>query len=371
MKSSLPSPSARIGYKKNTIEGILNYDIDNLYPQRMRSYYRSSGTASNCIKTYSKFIKASGFSDKVFYKSKVNRFGQTCDHLLRKVADNISEFRGFALHVNYNLLGKIVDVTHVPFEYCRLAIPDDYGYVSKVAVYDDWDKIKNKAIDKKRIQLIDRFNPNQEVILSQIESVGGIENYKGQIIWVSLDGDNQYPLAIYDSVVEDIIANAGIKTYRLRQTTTNFFASHIAEFPFEFESEQEREEQNNIIKSFQGVENSSKIMVIENPNAADPNGGLKLHKVDIQDGDKMFQITNQTGKDAILEAFSLPPVLAGVQIPGKLGNQDMSDAYTYYNMVTYDERLIVEESFKTVFENFERIINPTSNYSIIPLSYGI
>lgn len=30
------------------------------------------------------------------------------------------------------------------------------------------------------------FNPQKDVILAQIEAAGGIEYYKGQILWVSM-----------------------------------------------------------------------------------------------------------------------------------------------------------------------------------------
>lgn len=368
MKASLPNPNPRIRYKKNTVDGILNYDVDNIYPQRMREYCRASGTASNCIKTYAKFIRGGGFADKIFYKSVVNQLGQTADAILRKISNDISEFRGYALHVNYDGLARVSSVTHIPFEYCRLSLPDDYDVSPKIAVYDNWDKVKNKTIDIKRIDFIDKFNPEPEVVLTQVERAGGFENYKGQVLWVSLDGD-QYPLAIYDSVIEDIIASAGTKTYRLRQTTTNFLASHIVEIPFQFESDEEREAQKEVFSDFQGVDKSNKLLMLENPDAADKDGGIKLHKVDIQDGDKMFQITNQTCKDSILEVFSMPPVLAGVQIPGKLGNQDMKDAYDFYNSVTIDERIMIEEDIKKIFSRFNKIINPTGNYSILPLAY--
>lgn len=48
------------------------------------------------------------------------------------------------------------------------------------------------------------FNPRKNVVLSQIDKAGGLEYYKGQVLWVSMAGSNTYPLAIYDSVITEM-----------------------------------------------------------------------------------------------------------------------------------------------------------------------
>lgn len=55
----------------------------------------------------------------------------------------------------------------------------------KIVVYDNWDGSKGQ-VDKKKFNIIDVFNPNEKVVLSQIEKAGGIENYKGQVLFQPL-----------------------------------------------------------------------------------------------------------------------------------------------------------------------------------------
>lgn len=357
----------RLKVKRNKTDGVQNYDYDNLYPQRVREIVRASGTASNCVNTYAKFLRGSGFRDKNFYKSKINSKGLTPDKLLRKITQDFSLWHGFAILVKYNFLLKVQEVFHIPWEYCRKPEEEDAKGIGKIIVYDNWDKQKNKSIDKEKYSYIDIHSEDPLIIKRQSE-VEGWDLWKGQVLWVSADG-NDYPLAIYDSVIEDIRTDSGIKIYRLRLTTTNFMGSHVVELPYEFATEEEREAFLTNLKGFQGAENASKMLVLENKEASDTP--IQITKIDIQDGDKMFETTNRTCKDSILEAFSMPPILVGVQVAGKLGSStDLKDAYDYYNLVTSDERIMFEEIFTLLFNKFFTPINPTFDYSILPLNYS-
>lgn len=369
MRSTLPSVSPRITIKDNKISHIQNYDADNNYPGRIMDIIKASGTATSCANLYAKFINGKGFKDQVFWQSKINRKGLTVDKLLRETSKDFSKVKGFAIHVNYNALFKINEVAPVPFDYCRLGFSDDNRYVAKIAVYDDWACKKEKKINKEKIAYIDVYNRNPDVILSQIEKAGGIDNYKGQILWYSFEGA-AYPLSICDPVIEDVIADSGIKKFRLRTTSTSFMPSHIFEYPYEFESEEERQNEKDTIAKFQGTENVNKVLMMENPGGADTP--IKITKVDWQDTDKIYESTNRTVKDSIIECFSIPPVLLGVAVSGKLGTADeIRDAYFFYNSITSDERRIFEEIFTEIFSNYRNPINPSGDYSIMPLEFSV
>lgn len=369
MKSSLPLVEPRITIKDSKVDGIQNYDADNNYPGRIMDIIRASGTASLCVDRYYKFINGKGFKDQKFWKARINRRGLTVDALLRETSKDYARFRGFAIHVNYNALFQVNEVSYVPFDHCRLSMADENGHVSKIAVYDNWDGKKGK-IKKDEIDFINKWNPNPDVVLAQIEAAGGINNYKGQIFWYSFNGDS-YPLSICDPVLEDIISDTKIKKFRMRTTTTSFMPSHLVEVPFEFESDEERRDYIKNLEKFQGSENSNKLMLVENPEQ-DQNKKITLHKVDWQDSDKIYEVTNKTVKESIIEAFGIPPQIANIQTPGKLGTaQEVKEGYQIYNSVTSDERRIFEESFKEIFSRYRNPINTTGDFSIIPLSFEV
>lgn len=365
MKASAPHIEYRIKVKPNKTEGVLNYDEDNKYPQRVRELVKSSGTASNCVKTYAKFIRGGGFKDKAFYNARINRKGGTPDKLLREISKDMSLWQGFAWLIKYDLMQNPIEVYSIPFEFCRLGDPDT-EYAGMIAVYDDWDRQKSKNIYKDKIDWIEVYNPDKNIIREQMDAAGGPQYYKGQILWYSADKE-YYPLAIYDPVLEDIETNAGIKTFRLRNTKTCFLGSKMIELPYEFQEEEEREEFIGELKKFQGVDSGNRMFLAENPSA--DTAPIKITDLESKDNDKMFETTNQTSKDSIVEAFSMPPILAGIQVAGKLGNrQELQDAREYYDDITSDERLVIEEKFFDVFRRFSTVLNPSGDYSIIPLS---
>ena len=122
--------------------GIIAYGNNNLYPQHLKRIVQASGTATLCLNRYAKFVEGFGFGVELATMP-VNEEGVTVDDLLHDVAGDLCEFGGFAIHVNYNILGEITSLHHVPFEYARLEMKDDAGYVSHIKVSEYWAGKKN------------------------------------------------------------------------------------------------------------------------------------------------------------------------------------------------------------------------------------
>ena len=64
--------------------------------------------------------------------------------------------------------------------------------------------------------MIDVFNPIKEVIAAQIEAAGGIEFYKGQILWISGAGRNTYPVPKADRVSTELSTDEGLANVKYR-----------------------------------------------------------------------------------------------------------------------------------------------------------
>ena len=139
---------------------------------------------------------------KIWSAWKVNRYGDTMDDMLRQVSDDVARFGGFALHINYNVLGQVAEVNFMPFEQCRLEETDDAGVVSHILQHVDWKGKRTKNgkteyLDDKHIKKFNVFNPDPIVVMKEIEDCGDIDCYNGQVLWVSVDGKYQYPTPIY------------------------------------------------------------------------------------------------------------------------------------------------------------------------------
>ena len=356
--------------------GIQTYGLRNDYPQRIKTVTNASVTAKGCISTYQKFIQGGGFTDTVFYKSVVNDRGLTCDQLLNLIAKDFADYGGFSVHLNYNILGQITDVTHIPFEHCRISLDDDSGNVSKIAVHRDWTKLKRKTVvSKQTIELIDVFNPIANVVQAQIQAEGTIENYKGQILYYSIDGEMVYPKPIYDAAITDISSEAGISNVIYRNARMNFMPAGMLIRKISENSGPRKDESGREIpdtfsdsfKQFQGDENACKIIDVE---ASFDESKPEFVPFTTEKFSEEMKISSEMVQVKIGKVFLQPPILRAENVSTGFTLQAMQDAYEYYNSITVSERLEIERVFTRIFKNFVRPINPTNNYSIIPLSYG-
>ena len=360
---------------------IQNYGLDNLYPQTVKQIASASGTCMSCLETYSNFIEGKGFADVTFYKAIINNKGLTVDSLLRLHSKDFSDLKGVAMHVNYNLLAEITDVTFIPFENCRLGLEDDQRYVSKIALHDDWQRLKRrtkmKGISKQTIDYIDIFNPKKEVVLAQIAFAGGIDKYKGQVYWFSGEGEGVYPKPIYDSVITDVSTESGLSNVNYREVRYNFLTAGmlIRKKPKDNsesvpdENSRESLEPDGFtenFKQFQGDEKACKIIdvVCEFEEEAPVFVPFKTQKIGLE-----FKETGAFIQSNIGKRFRQPQILRADDVSKGFGADVMNDAYNFYNSITDVERRLFERIYTEVFSHFATPINPTNDYSIIPLKY--
>lgn len=349
--------------------GIINFDYDNLYPEYCYAAVSSSTTAKRAVMYYRKFIMGSGFRDENFATMIINELNQTSNHVLKLIAGDFAYHWGLALHYNYNLNGSVAEVTHMPFRYCRMcATPAGEYDPTKIAVYDDWSGVKRqgKAIKKEMVSYIDSYDPDPEVVIAQIEAAGGIQNYRGQVLYFSMEGPGVYPLAPYDSALNDIRTDAGTQTYRRRNVENGFLASHIVTTPPM--SDPDAEAFGEDLRSFQGADDSCRIMHLEVQNT-DEKAMFDIKKIELQkDAPTMFDSTTRQAKDGIIESFGIPPIVMGVRVPGELGGgtKERRDAYKSYNADTVEERGHVVSIFGDWASHWFETIAVT-DFSIIPL----
>lgn len=355
--------------------GIQGYGEANNYPQRISQLLSSSTNAKTCASRYAKFVRGNGFADTTFYTSIVNSKGQTCDTLLRLCSEDLATYGGFALHINYNVLCEVVSVNHVPFEHCRLSMEDDNGYIATIAVHPDWTQESGKKSIKKpskeSVDYIDVFNPRKEVVAAQIERAC-IENYKGQVMYVTSAGDLEYPTPKYDSAVTDISTDEGLANVRCRNVRNNFLPSGMWVYPKPRLMEGEKAPAGGfdpeMFKQFQGDMNSCKIASVGLEEGDTPPQFVEFPT---KNYDKDYTVTKEATVEEIYTAFG-QEVFLRIRT-GALGfsSDVVSDAFNFYNADTSDERNLMEQAFKAAFQRFAYPINQTNDYSLIPLKYAV
>lgn len=356
--------------------GIQSYGEDNLYPQTLRQLVKGSSTGSECLERYADFIEGYGFRDVPFSEYVVNRKGDTMDDIHEAVCRDMAMYNGFALHVNYNVNGEIVELHYVPFENCRLVDEDSNGYVGKIALHPDWSGKKVRAtqpirVSKENIDYIHVFNPRKDVVLAQIEHDGGIEVYKGQILWVSGSGKNVYPVGKADRVATELSTDEGLANVKYRNVRNNFFPAGImiTKRAPQFDRGDKFTDDvdfQDVIKQMQGDTNASKILEVQIESDEERPEFVEMNS---KNYDKEFTATESSVTERIYSAFGQEPWYC-IRI-GRIGfsGDILRDAFDYYNSLVSKQQRMIERVFTRVFENWFEVANTSGDYSVKPLIY--
>ena len=222
------APAIETGYLRNL--GLQSYDADNLYPQNVRNIVLNSKTCASCLERYKDYIEGRGIASAVLASLTVNLDGETLAGLHRLVSDDLATLNGYAIHVNYNVDGRITSLHHIPFENVRLKEADEEGIVRQVALHPDWSgrltrNGKPVKVDKNTVDIIDVFNPDPAVVQAQMAEAGGPQFYKGQVFYYSAEGHLRYPFAKYHAVLADMSTDEGLSNIMNRNVRCNFLPS--------------------------------------------------------------------------------------------------------------------------------------------------
>lgn len=354
-----------------------SYGADNLYPQNVMDITNASGTAKLCLSRYEKFVEGYGFDNEMLSEVVIDRDGSTMDDLLHQVAKDLTRFGGFALQINYNVLGEATEVNSIPFEQCRLEECDDSGYVAHILQHPDWRGKKTRNgrrifVDDAHVTKFHVFNPDPLVVQKEIEDAGGIEGYNGQILWVSMDGKYIYPTPIYDACITEISTDEGLGNIKYRNVRNNFLVACmlIAKkgVPRINEKGEEVERQmisDEDLKAFQGDTKGSKILYVELENDEDEP---KVVEFPAKNFDKEFSTTDASVIERIYSQFH-QELFYSIRM-GKLGfsGDVMQDAYGYYAGEVTNEQRFIERAFAKLFKNWYDASIP-QDFSIKPLKY--
>lgn len=376
-----PVPRVEVNYASRF--KMQTYGDDNLYPQNLMAITSASGTTELCLNRYAKFIEGYGFQNEALANYAVNRDGATADMLLHDVAVDVAKFSGFALHVNYNVLCQITEVNFLPFEQCRLEEEDDAGRVARILAHPDWRGRKTRSgkllsVTEKTISRLHVFNPDPDVVRAQIIEAGGIEKYQGQVLWCSMDGKNQYPTPIYDSIITDISTDEGLGNIKNRNARNNFLVACMLVAkkglpkvtglndkgePIEEERQMIADED---LVQFQGDTNGSKILYVE---LEDDEEKPEIIQFPTKNYDKDFTVTDASVIERIYAQFH-QELFHAIRI-GKLGfsGDVMADAYQYYAGEVTNEQRFIEREFQRLFGYWHDVLLVNADFSIQPLKY--
>lgn len=339
-------------------------------PQRLQEIVAASPTGKACVGLFADFLAGRGFASPALGALVLNSKGDTADSTLRKVADDYALFGGFALHVNYNALGEIVSVCHVPFEWLRFEELDDKFAFSRVALHPDWGRrfTRLRPFRPSDVQWLDLFNPDPSEIARQVERDGGWDKYRGQILYYSNAGDKVYPMPIYEAVVTDMSNEEGLSNITQRNVRHNFLpAGMVVDYDNTNNSGEQENETKKELAEFQGDTKAGQLLYVTLRNG---DKAPEFVPFVAKNFDKDFEKAEAKTPQIIGRAFLQPPILRAEDVGGNFGQDTMKNAYNFYNSVTEGDRANISYAFSRVLALW-RGMPSGLDYSIAPKVYQV
>lgn len=359
-----------------TSKHIKGYGAWNDYPQKILEIVNASGTGKTCFDIYVSFVEGGGFEDETLAEQVLNTNKERADSLLRKAAKDLKYFNGFAVLVKYDGMGLPVEYINIPFEHCRLEIESKgkYTYTGRVAVHPDWTSITGQTFRMEDVKFVHKFNP--ESVIAEMEEAGGPENYLGQILYYTADGEWEYPISPFDPIITDMLTEESVSTVKYRNAKFNFLPAGILvrkgikprtldngsidpHDPYN----QEQIESAKMITKMQGDENASKIWVVDVDADEEKPEFMAFTGANY---DKQYELTERTVQENVGKMFKIPPILRGIDVGAGFGADLMNNAYDFMNSVTGSERRMLETVFMDLLEYY---MIKFTNFVVAPLEY--
>lgn len=246
-------------------EGVVSYDKDNLYPQRLTNLIDSSKSATASCEKAQENIFCEGFENKDF-AGRMNDNGDTMNDILEFVAADTPRHRGYAYIVQYggDMLPRAV--YNVPFEYVRAVLNDDYKNnqrVNKWKVFNNWEGEPIKDTNIRTAKIYPTFNP--ATFAAECEEYGGIENHPGQLFYANLSNKQPYPTSPFHAVQPEMRAEAGNAVYVENTLSRGFHVCSIVSHG-DFEDDDEKNAFRDAIKDMMGVDGAGSVLTVRDTN---------------------------------------------------------------------------------------------------------
>lgn len=294
----------------NTGEKVINYGDGNLYPQEIAELIYASKTASAAVEKMTENIICEGFKNKDFAE-KTNGNGYNMNDILEATANDVSRFKGWAWIVQYGVTPsgyRPIDVYNVPFEYVRAELHANYQKdptVKRWRVFNNWlkDSIKATSVEQNST-VYPTYDPDN--FAAEVEECGGIENHKGQLLYVNLGTTRPYPLSLFHAVRNEMGAEDKNGRYVNRTLGRGFHMCSIVSHG-DFETEAAQEDFRNTLSEMMGSENAGSVLAVRDENVGTDKPFIKVDQLGSPiDKDLYKAYVEPLRKDIAIAAYNIP-----------------------------------------------------------------
>ena len=325
---------------------IKQYGESNLYPQIVHAIKLRSPLTKSAVDLLADFFKGDGFEQNG--ELILNRYGDTLNDVLSMVANDLAEFRGFAVHFNFNPSGAIVEATRIPFEYVRLGLPDASGISKDCKVSNNWENINydlNDPNSEEKIKSYPLYDPMNPKITAS-----------GSVYYYSDLGRGRYPLCSFDPILDNAQSDAEIQRFEVNNLVNGFHSGTIFKHYGPFEDDRAKDRFLEQINSMTGAKGGNSSMVVTVDEALE-NASL-VEALPANNNDTLFQQTTANIRNRVLQFFNIPGGLFAVSPENSVFTvTELGPSFVYMNLRTKNDRRTLERFFNRFIAAGQIVIN--------------
>jgi len=275
-------------------KGFIKYGKDNLYPQELVRLYNEHPEHRAIINRKARYIWGKGLKavneiDQIKVDTFVDSFNrkETLNQAGKKLSPNTELFNGVYVEVITNLQGQPIEFYFLNSANCRISECETKLYFCK-----NW----NKNTQSKDIKCIDKF---------ENKGVAGTFFIDFKYYTASASKlESVYPIAQYQSIVNDINTDIDISTFNKNYVSNGFSIGKIINF---FNGQPTDDMIHSIERSFKGTytgENGESLMITHSDR---DDKAPEVVDVSVQDLSEKFAFTSKRAMKKIFEVTKWHP----------------------------------------------------------------
>ena len=320
-----------------------------MYPNYLIGLMNGSSKHSAILKRKTDLTAGGGFINQNEFIKNVNG-SEDLNDIVYKNAFDLNIFGAFALIVTWSKdresIARVqyVDVRKIRITkeideklnkemYDRQQNGVDYFFIS-----EDWDNVRKQ---KNKPMLMQGYSKEYN------------KDFPTQLLYVKeyRPGTEYYTLPDYISTVDWIELDKEVSNFHLKSVQNGFTPSMIINFNQGIPEDEEQAIISNKIKTkYAGTDNASNVFITFSDGS---DSKPDFIPITLNDSDERFLMLEEHIMQNITTGHRIPPVIAGVQVEGKLGStaEIIENEAIFQSQVINSKQALIERAYNKLYNN--------------------
>lgn len=275
-----------------------------------------------------------GLIKNVYWEDYVNEDGDSFVDIVKKSAVDYMIFGGFAILVNKNALGEVVDLQWLDFQNIRTN--KDKSLV--------W-YFENGIKEQNNYKTYKTFNKNPK-------SPQTVYYFNGHIT------RGVYPISNWNSAIASVLTSIEISKFHLSTIRKNFSGNFIINYnDCGYTEEQKKEISEKVKTNFQGADNAGSVMLAFNNGK---ENAVTVARIPEDNFDKKYDALKDSTQSEIFIAFGATPSLFGFNATNDVFSKEkFLEAFDIYNKTRVQSyQSDIERVFNRIFSKKAFVFKP-------------